>query len=65
MGNLDALRDWRNAKAKATATLGWAPEVTVQHRCAEMVAEDLKAARQLALLRRHGHDVALSREAAR
>jgi GDPmannose 4,6-dehydratase len=51
--------------AKAKERLGWAPEVTAQQMCAEMVAEDLKSARQLALLRRHGHDVALSREAAR
>jgi GDPmannose 4,6-dehydratase len=31
--------------------------------CAEMVAEDLKAAQRTALLRRHGHDVAVAREA--
>jgi GDPmannose 4,6-dehydratase len=48
--------------SKAKAKLGWMPEITAQQMCAEMVAEDLKAARQLALLRRHGHDVALPRE---
>jgi GDPmannose 4,6-dehydratase len=51
--------------AKARTKLGWVPEITAQQMCAEMVAEDLKAARQLALLRRHGHDVALSRELGR
>jgi GDPmannose 4,6-dehydratase len=30
--------------------------------CAEMVAEDLKAAQRHALLRAHGHDVAVSVE---
>jgi GDPmannose 4,6-dehydratase len=33
--------------------------------CAEMVANDLAAARRHALLRAHGHDVAVSREAGR
>jgi GDPmannose 4,6-dehydratase len=49
--------------AKAKSRLGWVPEITAQQMCAEMVAEDLKAARRLALLRAHGHDVAVSREA--
>jgi len=49
--------------AKAKARLGWVPEITAQQMCAEMVTEDLKAARRLALLRAHGHDVAVSREA--
>ena len=48
--------------AKAKAKLGWAPEITAQAMCAEMVAEDLKAARRHALLRAHGHDVAVSVE---
>jgi GDPmannose 4,6-dehydratase len=48
--------------SKAKARLGWVPEITAQQMCTEMVAEDLKAARQLALLRHHGHDVALPRE---
>jgi GDPmannose 4,6-dehydratase len=48
---------------KAKEKLGWVPEITAQEMCAEMVAEDLKAARRLALLRAHGHDVAVSREA--
>ncbi len=48
---------------KAKAKLGWAPEITAQQMCAEMVAEDLKAAQRLALLRAHGHAVAMPREA--
>lgn len=49
--------------SKAKARLGWVPEITAQQMCAEMVAEDLKAARRLALLRAHGHEVAVAREA--
>ncbi len=41
--------------AKAKAKLGWEPSVTVQQMCAEMVAEDLKTAKQHALLRAHGY----------
>jgi GDPmannose 4,6-dehydratase len=48
---------------KAKARLGWEPEITAQQMCAEMVAADLQAARQLALLRAHGHDVSVAREA--
>jgi GDPmannose 4,6-dehydratase len=48
--------------AKAKARLGWVPEITVQAMCAEMVAEDLKVARRHALVRAHGHDVAMSVE---
>ena len=48
--------------SKAKSRLGWVPEISVQQMCAEMVAEDLKAARRTAFLRAHGHDVALSRE---
>lgn len=48
--------------SKAKQKLGWVPEITVQEMCAEMVAEDLKAAQRYALLRAHGHDVQISRE---
>ena len=48
---------------KAREKLGWTPEITVQQMCAEMVAEDLKAAQRTALLRQYGHTVAVSREA--
>jgi GDPmannose 4,6-dehydratase len=49
--------------AKAKARLGWVPEISAQQMCAEMVAEDLKAARRLALLKAHGHAVSVAREA--
>jgi GDPmannose 4,6-dehydratase len=48
--------------SKAKAELGWVPEITAQQMCAEMVAEDLKAAQQTALLRKHGFQTAVSRE---
>ena len=47
---------------KAKTKLGWVPEITVQEMCAEMVAEDLKAAQRHALLIRHGHGVAVAQE---
>lgn len=47
---------------KAKEELGWVPEISVQDMCAEMVREDLKLARQHALLVQHGHHVAVSRE---
>jgi len=46
----------------AKQRLGWVPEITVQEMCAEMVAEDLKEAKRLALLRQHGHDIYIARE---
>ena len=39
--------------SKARARLGWAPTITLEQMCAEMVAEDLKVARRHALLRSH------------
>ncbi len=45
--------------AKARAVLGWRPRTTARALCQEMVAEDLEQARRVALLRRHGHAVAL------
>lgn len=48
--------------AKAKAKLGWEPEITVQEMCAEMVAEDLKIARQHALLKSHGYESAVAAE---
>lgn len=42
--------------ARARAKLGWAPRITAQEMCAEMMAEDLKTAQRHALLRAHGHD---------
>jgi len=48
---------------KAKEELGWVPQITAQEMCAEMVAEDLVAARRHALLKAHGHSVPVSREA--
>ncbi|WP_204115971.1 GDP-mannose 4,6-dehydratase [Shimia biformata] len=48
--------------SKAKAELGWTPEITAQEMCAEMVAEDLKVARQHALLRAHGYKIPVSVE---
>jgi GDPmannose 4,6-dehydratase len=48
--------------SKAKEQLGWTPEITVQQMCAEMVADDLKAAQRHALLKAHGHDVSVSME---
>jgi GDPmannose 4,6-dehydratase len=48
--------------SKAKQKLGWVPEITAQQMCAEMVAEDLKAARQTALLRRHGYQTPVAWE---
>ena len=47
---------------KAKQKLGWEPHITVQDMCAEMVAEDLKAAQRHALLRAYGHRVPMSLE---
>ncbi|HBO95037.1 MAG TPA: GDP-mannose 4,6-dehydratase [Gammaproteobacteria bacterium] len=47
---------------KAKEKLGWVPEITVQEMCAEMVREDLQAAKRHALLKAHGHDVPVSVE---
>ena len=43
----------RGDPKKAKEILGWVPEITAKEMCAEMVAEDLNNAKQLALLRNH------------
>ena len=48
--------------SKAKAELGWVPEITAQRMCAEMVAEDHRAARRSALLKEHGLEVPVSFE---
>jgi len=48
--------------SKAKAKLGWAPEISVQEMCAEMVAEDLQTARQHALLLKNGFTPPLAAE---
>ena len=47
---------------KAKEKLGWEPEITVEEMCAEMVASDLDTARQHALLKLHGHYIAVAKE---
>jgi GDPmannose 4,6-dehydratase len=47
---------------KAKEKLGWVPEITVEEMCAEMMAHDLEAAKRHALLKAHGHDVAVALE---
>lgn len=48
--------------SKAKAKLGWVPEITVEEMCVEMVANDLQQAKQHALLKANGFDVAISLE---
>jgi GDPmannose 4,6-dehydratase len=47
---------------KAKERLGWVPEITAREMCAEMVAEDHKAARRHALLKEHGLELPVSLE---
>ena len=48
--------------SKAKEKLGWVPEITAQEMCAEMVEEDLKAARRATLLIHHGLELPVSVE---
>ncbi len=48
--------------AKAKEKLGWVPQITVEQMCAEMVASDLGKAKQHAILKEHGYDVAVTVE---
>ena len=48
--------------SKAKAKLGWTPEITVEEMCAEMVQHDLDKAKRHALLKSHGHEVAMAVE---
>lgn len=52
------LGDPTNAKNK----LGWVPEITVEEMCEEMVAEDLKKAKQTAILKEHGYSIPVAKE---
>lgn len=49
--------------AKAREKLGWEPEITARAMCAEMIAEDLRAARRHRLLRENALDLPFSTEA--
>jgi len=48
--------------AKAKQKLGWEPQIGAEEMCAEMVAEDYKAARRHALLKAHDLDLPVSVE---
>ena len=45
--------------SKAKANLGWVPEITLDEMVQEMVAHDLSKAKQHALLKQHGYNVAV------
>jgi GDPmannose 4,6-dehydratase len=47
---------------KAKEKLGWTPQITVEEMCAEMVANDLNKAKQHAILKEHGYDLAVTLE---
>ncbi len=47
---------------KAKQELGWIPEITLQEMVNEMVAYDLDQAKRHALLKKHGYDVAVTKE---
>lgn len=47
---------------KAKEKLGWVPQITVEEMCAEMIQHDLSKAKQHALLKAHGHNIAISIE---
>ncbi len=44
------------------ANLGWVPEITLDEMVQEMVAHDLSKAKQHALLKQHGYNVAVGVE---
>lgn len=48
--------------SKAKQKLGWAPEITVQQMCHEMVQADLLTAKRYALLKTHGYELPVSIE---
>jgi GDPmannose 4,6-dehydratase len=48
--------------SKAKKDLGWVPEITLDEMVQEMVAHDLRQAKQHALLKQHGYNVAVGVE---
>ncbi len=48
--------------SKAKQKLGWFPEITLDQMIEEMVAYDLDQAKQHALLKKHGYEVAVGKE---
>jgi GDPmannose 4,6-dehydratase len=47
---------------KARIKLGWEPEITVEKMCTEMMLEDVKKAKQFALLKASGFEINVSVE---
>jgi GDPmannose 4,6-dehydratase len=47
---------------KAKEKLGWVPQITVEEMCAEMVENDLNKAKQHAILKKHGYNIAVTVE---
>ena len=47
---------------KAKEVLGWVPEISVEELCVEMVQNDLQNAKQHALLKKHGFNIAVAIE---
>ena len=47
---------------KAKEVLGWVPEISLEQMCSEMVESDIQKAKQTALLKQHGFDLAISVE---
>ena len=48
--------------SKAKKNLGWAPTITAQEMCSEMVASDLHDAKRHALLKSHGYELPVTTE---
>jgi len=48
--------------SKAKEKLGWTPQITVEEMCAEMVENDLNKAKQHAILKTHGFNIAVAVE---
>jgi mannose-1-phosphate guanylyltransferase len=48
--------------SKVKAKLGWTPEISVQERCREILAEDLAQAKKNSLLRANRYEVNVSLE---
>ena len=48
--------------SKAKSDLGWEPQITAQEMCKEMIEEDHKAARRLALLKEHDLEIPVTIE---
>jgi len=48
--------------SKAKRELGWVPEITLDEMITEMVGHDLDKAKQHALLKQHGYNVAVGVE---